>query len=151
MKITLIRLNKDTDSTIGAMYVDGKFQCFTLEDEERDHKIKGETCIDAGVYEVKYRDVVSPLTKKYRDRFDWFKFHVELQNVKDFKYVYIHIGNDDDDSDGCILVASKVSVNTYRQGRLFDSTEAFERVYKKISKALDRKEKVVIEIKDIQL
>lgn len=37
------------DSTIGELSVDGKFECFTLEDRVRPVKIKGEAAIPLGL------------------------------------------------------------------------------------------------------
>jgi hypothetical protein len=151
MEITLIRLNKDTDSTIGVMYIDGKFQCYTLEDEERDVKIKGETCIPKGTYEVKFREVVSGLTKKYRERYDWFHYHLMLQDVPNFNYVYMHVGNTDEHTDGCLLVGEQQQLNTYKEGKLMSSVPAFERLYKKVGNELESGGKVYITVKDIEI
>ena len=43
MKINVKRLHKTNNSTIGELYIDGKFECYTLEDVERDKKIDGKT------------------------------------------------------------------------------------------------------------
>ena len=43
MVITVKRLYKTENSTIGELLIDGVFECFTLEDKERPVKIKGET------------------------------------------------------------------------------------------------------------
>ena len=35
MELELRRLDSSTESTLGALYIDGEFQCFTLEDRVR--------------------------------------------------------------------------------------------------------------------
>ena len=96
MKLELKRFSAQSDTTLGLMFLDGEFECFTLEDEYRAEKIKGETRIPEGTYKVAKREVLSGLTKKYREKYPWFDFHFMLHDVPGFQYVYIHIGNDDD-------------------------------------------------------
>jgi len=43
MKLELKRFSGQSDTTLGLMFVDGEFECFTLEDEYRADKVKGET------------------------------------------------------------------------------------------------------------
>ena len=45
MQITIKRLYKTNTSTIGELFINGVFECFTLEDVERPVKIKNETAI----------------------------------------------------------------------------------------------------------
>ena len=138
MKLTLTRFSGQSTSTLGLLFVDNSFECFTLEDEERVVKIKGETRIPEGTYQVKKREVLSGLTKKYRDRFDFFDYHFMLQDVPGFEYVYIHIGNDETNTDGCLLVGDGVKSNRFdEKNNLQSSTSAFERLYKRLSGALD--------------
>ena len=40
MKIELKRFSSQSDTTLGLLFVDGEFECFTLEDEYREEKIK---------------------------------------------------------------------------------------------------------------
>lgn len=52
MELKLVRREFTNDSTIGELFVNGKFECFTLEDKVRPVKIKGMTAIPVGAYEV---------------------------------------------------------------------------------------------------
>jgi len=136
MKLELKRFSSQSDTTLGLLFVDGEFECFTLEDEYRTIKIKGETRIPAGTYKVEKREVLSGLTKKYRSKYPWFDFHFMLQDVPDFQYVYIHIGNDDDHTDGCLLVSDAVKSNRFDENNnLSSSGPAFKRLYQKMSEA----------------
>lgn len=143
MEILLNREFQNENTTLGTMVIDwGDYHCDTLEDAHHEPKIKGKTRIPEGAYEIKFRKVESELTKKYRTRFPWFTYHLELQDVPNFKYIYIHIGNNHEDTDGCILVGQRHN----HLPILTDSTSTFETVYKLVSYALNKGEKVTISI-----
>ena len=136
MKLELRRFSSQSDTTLGLLFVDGEFECFTLEDEYREEKVKGETRIPEGTYKVAKREVLSGLTEKYRSKYPWFDYHFLLHEVPNFQYVYIHIGNDDDHTDGCLLVADSVKSNRVDQNNnLSSSTPAFKRLYQKMCEA----------------
>lgn len=137
IKYTLQRLDNKSDSSVGALYRENQFLCFTIEDEKRDVKVEGETRIPAGTYEVKLREVVSPLTKKYRSKFKWFDWHLEIQDVPDFNWVYIHLGNFESNTDGCLLVNKGVNI-VDGQWVGSNSTQAFEEVYKLMREDLNQ-------------
>jgi hypothetical protein len=151
MNLKTIRYGNSENSTPSLLMINGKFTCFVLEDEARKVKVRGETRIPAGLYQVKFREVDSPLTLKYRKRFpDDFTYHLELQNVPGFQFVYMHIGNTDDDSDGCLLLGNQAYFNDVKQGfSIGQSTQAFLRVYKQVSDALNKGERVWIQITEI--
>jgi hypothetical protein len=149
MNILVRRFSSGKESTIGCLYIDGKPECFTLEDEYRAVKVAGETRVPAGKYEIKYREALTPMTEKYRKQFpEWFTYHLEMQDVPNFKYCYIHKGNIDDHTEGCLLVADSATLNAHRDGYIGSSTTAFTRFYPKIQKALESGEKVWIEFED---
>lgn len=144
MLIKLYRFYQDKETTLGNVQINGKHFCTSLEDQYQDKKVLGETRIPMGRYEIKYRKVLSPMTERYRQRFPWFSWHLELQDVPEFQYVYIHIGNDDDDTEGCLLVGNGYLIRD--KATLLDSTKAYEALYKKVSPMLDDGERVFIEI-----
>ena len=146
MEIKLFRYALNSDSTLGAMHIDNEFACLTLEDPKRDIKIKGETAIPAGLYNVEFREEPTPMTMRYREKYDFFNFHLWIRGIPGYQYVYIHIGNDIDDTDGCILVGDQVTFNIARDEFLGFSARAFQRVYTKIKAALDKEDKVKIRI-----
>ena len=73
---------------------------------------------------------------------------LELQDVPDFKYVLIHIGNDELDTAGCILVGDSSYQNVTKKGNVRGSTNAYRRIYPPIAAALERGEDVLIDIVD---
>ena len=148
MKLKLIHFSASDDDTLGILYCNGILECFILEDEQRDKKVYAETRIPNGKYEIKYRNA-GRMHGIYTDRWDWHKGMLELQDVPNFTYIYIHPGNNDDHTAGCLLPGDCVYTNIVRNGYVGRSSIAYERLYKKVSQALDRGEKVTIEIKDL--
>ena len=153
LNLILQRYSDNGDSTQGLLHlIDNNslsFLNYTLEDEFREVKVKGETCIPNGLYEVKQRKVLSPMTERYRNKYDWFDWHLELQNVEGFQNIYIHIGNKDEDTDGCILVQDNANNNTVKDGFNGSSLPAFERLYNLVRSELNDGGKVFIRIRKI--
>jgi len=141
MKITVRRLHFDTSYTTGMMSIDGEKFCDTLEDANRDgnrngrfdsgeRKIPGETCIPFGKYPVSV--TMSP------------KFKRELpliHNVPEFEGIRIHRGNKPQDTAGCILVGE-----SRKGGTLINSTKYEVELVSRCKKAIDRGEKITIDI-----
>lgn len=119
MKLLLKRIHKTDISTIGELYIDGVFQCYTLEDIERDVKIKSETAIAKGKYKVMI--TMSNRFKRYMPL---------LLNVPNFQGVRIHAGNTNHDTEGCILVGQARSKDFIGQSR-----KAFDKLFKKLENA----------------
>ena len=130
MQIKVVRQVFTGNSTIGQMYLDGKFECFTLEDMVRPVKIAKETAIPAGSYKVTLR--MSP----------HFKVRTPaLDKVPNYEYVLIHFGNDKSHTDGCILVGQSKSVDF-----VGSSMAAFKALMPKFEAAVARGEPLGIEI-----
>jgi len=154
MKILVLRFTDTGDATIGALYLNGIFQCYTCEDEERDIKLKGETRVPNGIYNVTLRRE-GGFHNRYKEKFGRkHKGMLAISNkpdywiVKDgmsFQYVLIHIGNTDDNTDGCLLVGNQATKST-----VGSSTDAYRVLYPKIANAIVRGEKVTIEYRDIE-
>ena len=106
MKLEVIRFNKGVDSTNGILFdlTEGrKFLCYTLEDESREEKVYGETCIPEGEYTIQFRSE-GGYHSKYSKRFaDIHLGMLEVCDVPNFKYILIHCGNTDEDTAGCLV------------------------------------------------
>ena len=86
---------KDTH-TVGKMYVDGVYECYTLEDAIRNGtKIIGKTAIPIGTYKL----IIDASTRFKQDM-------PHILDVPDFTGVRIHAGNTSADTDGCILLGT---------------------------------------------
>lgn len=136
MKLLLQTIMNEPDFTGGVLYVDGKFQCFTLEDIVRDPGIKvmNETAIAAGTYRV-------DMTMSARFK----KIMPQLMDVPNFTGIRIHAGNTDHDTSGCILVGYTLSVVADKP--LTTSSDACTDLTRMIQSAIDRKEEVTIEVR----
>ena len=148
MKLTLTRYSGGKDSTLGLLHVDGFFQCYILEDEERTVKIFGETRIPEGTYDLELR-----LYGGHHDRYlkNFPDFHVgmiQIMNVPNFRDILIHIGNRDTDTAGCLLTGDTVNNNQIGEGYVGQSKDAYIRLYKKVVKVL-KNNPVKIEIKNL--
>lgn len=130
-EITLSRFIARNRATCGAIFIAGRFICFTLEDEKRLQKVYGQTCIPDGRYEVEVSN--SP-------RFG--RMLPELLDVPGFTGIRIHPGNDIDDSRGCVLVGLGLVVRQ-DAAMLRYSGEAVEIVINEIAKLSDGNSKKV--------
>jgi hypothetical protein len=102
MELRLEREPSAEGCTIGRLYVDGMFECWTLEDVVRPVKIPGQTAIPHGHYVV-------TLTKSKR-----FQRVLPLVNaVPGFEGIRIHAGNTAADTEGCILVGRERYSSTF--------------------------------------
>jgi len=131
MLIEVQRNTSSANSTIGKMYVDGQFECYTLEDVVRIAKIPGKTAIPAGRYAI-----VVDMSTRFHKRMP------RLLNVPSFAGVRIHAGNTAADTEGCILVGRVKGVDRVGQSRL-----AYGVLFGKINKALRDGHTVTIDIK----
>lgn len=129
MEIKIIRTTKTANSTIGEMYVDGAFECYTLEDAERASKIYGRTAISKGRYEV----IIN-----FSNRFK--QYMPLLLRVPDFEGIRIHAGNSEHDTEGCVLVG-----NTRSKDWIGGSRIAYKALLWKMRK-VEKKEKIYITI-----
>ena len=155
MKLKLLRTNSSKNSTSGMLYnitSDTEFMCYTLEDEPRDVKVKHETCIPAGEYNLALR-MHGRMHDKYQFRFaDIHIGMIELLDVPNFTDILIHCGNTDNHTSGCLLVGdTQENNNTKESGYIGKSTFAYFRIYKAISEALKSGEHCSIVIEDIIL
>jgi len=153
MKLDVIRHQFGSDATNGMLFIDGVFECYTLEDEYRDVKVMHETCIPEGEYEIKFR-TVGGFDTKYKARYgtDWHKGMLWLQDVPEFEYILIHTGNTDEHTAGCILVGeTQQDIDKGKDGFVGGSGDAYKKLYPKVKDAILNGEKVTIKISKINL
>lgn len=129
MELLLKRIHKTANSTIGELSINGKFECYILEDIEREVKIKGKTAIPKGRYEIAIT---------YSNRFK--KLLPLLLNVPNFEGIRIHTGNTAKDTEGCLITGKNRGIDIVSNSRL-----AFESLFSKLTSAV-KKEKVFINI-----
>lgn len=74
---------------------------------------------------------------RYKQRFPFHVGMLWLQAVPDFEWIYIHIGNDHEDTDGCILVGWNANAFENGGGTVQRSTDCYEKLYKRLALAAD--------------
>ncbi len=86
------------------------FRAFGLEDDFHEVKIKGQTRIPAGFYELILRDFATDSLHRHRKSLDslpWFKanpdwHHIQLKDVPNYGGILIHPVGDDSHTGGCL-------------------------------------------------
>lgn len=132
MKIIVVRDQCNADCTTGQLFIDDKFQCFTLEDVVRDPgvKIHGQTAIPVGTYRV----AITPSPRFKRDL-------PLLEDVPGFSGVRIHPGNTAEDTEGCLLVGTQRTAH-----QVLNSRVAFEALFVRLQAAQSAGEPIELEI-----
>lgn len=135
MEITVKRINKINDYTIGQMFIDDEYFCDTLEDTVRDltnikDKIYGRTAIPAGTYSV---------ILDYSGHFK--KLLPHILDIPFFSGVRIHSGNDVEDTNGCILVGSY-----HHAGYITESRATMEKLMKKLRETINKGDRITLSI-----
>jgi hypothetical protein len=97
MNLRLKRTHGTKDYTHGQLFIDDVYFCDTLEDQERETKVFGETAIPCGTYKV-----ILTMSNRFK------KLMPLLVNVPNFSGIRIHNGNTKDHTEGCVLVGKKV-------------------------------------------
>lgn len=139
LKLLDKRISSGDEATLGTLFdvTDApKFLCYVLEDQFNEPKIPGETRIPPGRYQIKLRNK-GGMIKRYKKRFPWHKGMLWLQDVPGFKWVYMHVGNKDDDTDGCLLLGDGQISNVTERGMVTTSVAAYRRIYEMIVAELD--------------
>ena len=116
LKLEVVRFGFSPLSTTGKMYVNGVFECYTLEDCVREKKIPRITAIPAGEYKV-----ILNLSTRFK------RVLPLLIDVPNFEGVRIHNGNYSSDTEGCILVGETIS-----KDMVGNSRAAMEKLMKKL-------------------
>lgn len=141
MKLELWRDKSNDKNTHGTIYVNGMYECRSLEDVVREiagvpvevWKIPKQTAIPSGIY-----DLEKYFWQKHQ------KFYLKLRNVLGFTDIYVHGGVSADDSEGCILTGKKY-LDDYT---ILQSQIALQALNARVFPALEAGERVQLEIKN---
>ena len=142
MELKLVRKYRCSNYCIDKLYINNEYFSDALEDPDRGLtdtmsleeikkiKVKGNTCIPYGTYNV---------TITYSPR---FKKNLPLiNNVKGFEGIRIHSGNTPQDTEGCLLLGfNRV------KGQVVDSRITVSKFITQIQQALNKGEKVIMTI-----
>lgn len=103
MKSKIIRIAQGKNSTLSQLYINDIFQCYLLEDKIRTEKIASQTAIPTGEFELQI-NTWGGKNVNYKKALG--KLHegmIEIKDIPNYSYVYIHTGNTIKDTAGCPL------------------------------------------------
>lgn len=126
--LKLVREKKQDKGIFGEIFIEGKHECFSLENDELD--------IPLGAYSITLEDSphFGPNTPT-------------INNVPGRKYIRIHGGTTENDSLGCILVGDSRNLSTMSiAGAKFH--HVLQRLKDRIGEAISAGNNVVIEISE---
>lgn len=144
MDILVLRKKRTEICTIGELYINGAFFCYTLEDKDRGlkqtdsllinkaKKVFGKTAIPTGVYS---------LAMTFSNRFK--KYLPQILDVPAFEGIRIHAGNTSEHTEGCLLLGYQVEGES-----IFESRKAVEDFIKVVTSA-EKTEKITITIQSV--
>lgn len=151
MKILIDRNYKYPKYTVGEVYVNGNFYCYSMEDTDRglrvdmpmrylkERKVYGATAIPCGSYEV----IIdwSPKFKMYLPHVMYRNGEGKLVEVPGFSGIRLHAGNTAEDTLGCIMFG-----DWRGSASLVKSKPYTNNLIDMIRNARSGKEKVILEI-----
>lgn len=150
MRIKVVREFFSDTETLGTMYINDKFFCYTLEDYDRKlkqsqdddfikaNKIAKLTAMPSGNYRV-----ILSVSNRFK------RLMPEVLNVKGFAGIRIHGGNTHENTEGCILVAKNRYINKpslFGKIRNWIQGTMETNLIKEIQKAINKNEIVELSI-----
>lgn len=101
------------DRTLGKVFINNIFTCYTLEDTVREQpgvpvekwKIPSKTAIPHGIYKVDFN-----FSKRFKREM------IQLLDVPGFAGIRVHSGNTPEDTEGCILVGGEIENDNIKGG-----------------------------------
>jgi len=133
INLEVMRFSSQGSSTLGILFdtTNGRrFLAFTLEDAYREQKLKHQTRIPKGRYQITLREV-GGFNQRYLKKFgpEFHKGMLHVQDVPGFNYILIHCGNTKEDTSGCLLVGDQSHENVTKDGFIGSSVTAYKRIY----------------------
>ncbi len=142
MELKLTRKTFTDESTIGDLYIDDVWNCYMLEDKDRNLstdmstdditkiKVFGKTAIPRGRYQI-----IINFSNHFQKNLPL------LLNVPCWEGVRIHSGNTAADTEGCLITGSAKSANQVQQSKV-----AFAHILPQLQLALANNDKIFITI-----
>tara|TARA_R110002012_G_scaffold320113_1_gene542447 strand:+ start:496 stop:1095 length:600 start_codon:yes stop_codon:yes gene_type:complete len=142
LKYEVLRISSGKDSTSGLLFEVDRgqrtFLAYTLEDEQRDIKVWGETRIPAGTYKLKLRTVGGFHTRYASKYGGMHKGMIWVQDVPGFEYILWHTGNTDEHTAGCLILGNTQTNNRIaKDGFIGSSVDAYKFVYPRVAAAIE--------------
>jgi hypothetical protein len=151
MKLQVVRTQFGKDATNGLLFIDGKFECYTLEDQYQAVKVMHETCIPEGEYDIQFRKTGGFHTRYSAKYGNSHYGMLHLQDVPGFSFILIHAGNTDEHTSGCLITGeTQQDLDLGKDGFVGQSVKAYKAMYRKVANELLQGKKVSIEYTTIQ-
>jgi len=151
MKLQVVRTQFGKDATNGLLFIDGKFECYTLEDQYQAVKVMHETCIPEGEYDIQFRKTGGFHTRYSAKYGNSHYGMLHLQDVPGFSLILIHAGNTDEHTSGCLIIGeTQQDLDLGKDGFVGQSVKAYKAMYRKVANELLQGKKVSIEYTTIQ-
>lgn len=154
MRIVVDRFRSNDDATLSqiAVYNDQgalAFGCYGCEDAFHEPKIPGRTRIPAGTYRLSFRKEGSMYGRYCADRrlrgVGQERGMLWIREIPNFEYVYFHIGNTHEDTEGCPLVGSTFDAAVMA---VWGSVAAYRKFYPIVASELEAGGNCIAEIQD---
>lgn len=145
MELLLKRFPSKGNSTLGELFIDGDFFCYSCEDVIREQagipveswKVTGQTAIPSTSYSGKKYKIVEQNSPRFGPE------TLTVLDVPGFIAIRIHSGNSSGDTEGCILVGRTID---YAAGIIGESRLALADLKKEIHQDLNLGYEVTLEI-----
>lgn len=158
-QVTVKRKPSATDWTLSEFFFDGIKKGVGVEDEKRSVKVKGETRIPEGTYDLDLRfspkfsssyfrdDKGNLISAKERNTPELIRKYpiahemIWVTNVPGFEFILWHWGNTDDDTEGCYIVGS-VFGKVQSQDGVLNSRKKYTEIYPIIWRSIQEAKKL---------
>ncbi len=133
----LQRFHTTDDDTLGLLFLERQFMGFVPEDQKQQVKVKGETRIPAGRYQL-----VLENSPKYGPK------TITVSKVPDFSFIRVHVMNTDDDTEGCIGPGYDCHFNPKGQSSTGRSIAAVKGFYDSVLPLIEQGDEVWLTVRD---
>ena len=145
-RMVLQRYRDDGNVTLGLLYVNEHFYCYTIEDSAASLSEGKPGKIPPGSYAVGFEKAATALTTMYRARFpEWFTRHIQLSGNSHSAYLYN--GSDSRNNHGNIMVSDFPAVQGDNPLAV-NPIVTYERLYKYLAEKIYSNIEIVITISE---
>tara|TARA_R110000850_G_scaffold105168_1_gene216062 strand:- start:189 stop:944 length:756 start_codon:yes stop_codon:yes gene_type:complete len=145
--LNLIRSSDDGVTTIGMLYLNEEFFCYTLEDSGIDESSRAAVQIPAGNYGVELDHQPNSFAERFEQLYpDWYTAPLKFTGVNKFTSVWIQNEVDELPGQASIVVTNDLQVSD-ADAFLKSSRDTFKTLYVRLRSALEQGTKVRVIVK----
>lgn len=143
--LSLLRYSDEGSFTKGMLFLKDEFFCFTMEEPEGQPGIPLEGRVSPRKYPIGLDLDETAFALKYRQKFNWFKFHLQLKKTGKDPLAYIHCGGTDSETiNGIMLVGNADESDLVAM--LKNSEQLYGHLYSEITDLINKGEPVLMQI-----